>query len=419
VIAGWAAGLVLCLADSMMWCELGAALPGSGGTFHYLREAFRGTPLARILPFLFIWQFIFSAPLEVASGCIGFSSYLNVLWPAAWGPLAILPPGGGDPVLTTLGRLIACSVAGVAVVLLYRKIDSIGKLTVALWAGMIVTVAAVICTVSRRFDPALAFSLPPGGVRVDGQLALAFGAALSIAMYDFLGYYDICYLGDEVRDPAKTIPRAVIISVLAVAALYAVMNLGILGVLPVERVAKSTAIVADLSNEVWGSPAVTAAFTVLILWTAFASVFALLLGYSRIPYAAARDGYFFAVFKDLHPTKDFPRVALLVMGAVTIAACWFPFGDVLTALLTSRILAQFVAQVGAVIALRRNRPDVALPFRMWLYPAPCAVALAGWLFVFGTSGGYPILFGLGTLAAGLLAYGLIFRGRKGPESAAG
>lgn len=398
VMLGWGAGLVLALADSMMWCELGAALPGSGGTFHYLREVFRPFRVGRILPFIFIWQFIFSGPLEVASGCIGFTRYLDVLWPDGWGALALT-----SGALTLTGKVLATALVGVAVFILYRRIESIGKLTVLLWAGMLVTVGLVMVTAALRFDPALAFAAPPPELASNKHLALAFGAALAIAMYDFLGYYDICYLGDEVRQPARTIPRAVVISVVAVAAIYSVMNIGILGTLPLKQVQESIVIFTTLVEEVWGGWW-GRFFTILILWTAFASVFALLLGYSRIPYAAARDGYFFRVFADLHPTREFPRLSLLVLGAVTAVACWFPFGDVLTALLTSRILAQFVAQVAAVVVLRRGRPDIPRPFRMWLYPLPCLIALGGWLFIFATSGNGPILYGLGTLGVGIIAF---------------
>jgi basic amino acid/polyamine antiporter, APA family len=405
VILGWACGLILAIADSMMWCELGAALPGSGGTYHYLREVFRGRPLGRLLPFLFIWQFIFSGPLEVASGCIGFAGYFEVLWPASWGPLT-----------ATGGKVVASLVAVLAVALLYRKIGSIGKLTIALWAGMLLSVGVAIFTAARQFDPARAFALPAEGIKFNADFAWSFGAALGIAMYDFLGYYDICYLGDEVREPARTIPRAVVISVIVVAGIYTFMNIGIIGVIPLDQVIGSQHIGTDLVKTVWKSDLLAGGFAVLILWTAMASVFALLLGYSRIPYAAACDGYFFAPFKDLHPKKEFPRLSLLVLGAVTVVACWFSFDNVLTALLTSRIIAQFLAQVAAVIAVRRLRPDVALPFRMWLYPAPCLIALVGWTIVYIGQAKYgwgPVYYGLGTLALGGFAFLIFSRRRPG------
>ncbi len=406
VMLGWALGLVVVLADSMIWCELGAALPGSGGTYHFLKEVFRPFRFGRLVPFLFIWQFIFSGPLEAASGCIGFVNYLSRIWPESWGAL------DASGALTFQGKMVGSSLAALAVVLLYRKIGSIGKLTVCLWVGMLATVVVAIAAAASRFDPARAFAPVPGGFHLDAKFAVALGAALNIALYDFLGYYDICYLGDEVRDPVRTIPRAVVTSVLAVAAIYSVMNIGILGALPRTEIDSfKSAVFTHLVQSAWGNwPANL--FTVLILWTAFASVFALLLGYSRIPFAAARDGYFFRAFADLHPTRDFPRLSLLILGAVTMVACWLPFDRVLTALLASRILVQFVVQILAVVLVRRARPDIHLPFRMWLYPLPCLVALAGWLYAFGSSGGDSIAFSLGSLILGILTFALIFRVRR-------
>jgi amino acid transporter len=151
-------------------------------------------------------------------------------------------------------------------------------------------------------------------------------------------------------------------------------------------------------------PLVARMFTVLVLWTAFASVFALLLGYSRIPYAAARDGYFFRAFAKLHPTGGFPHVSLIVLGVLSILASALSLGTVIDALIATRILVQFVGQVGGLILLRRRRPDLPRPYRMWLYPVPALVALAGWLFIFATTGGLVILFSLALLAIGVASF---------------
>jgi amino acid transporter len=135
-------------------------------------------------------------------------------------------------------------------------------------------------------------------------------------------------------------------------------------------------------------------------------VFALLLGYSRIPYAAARDGYFFKVFERLHPTEQFPHVSLVVLGVIAIACSAFSLGAVIDALLVTRIVVQFLGQIGAVVLLRRRRPDLPRPYRIWLYPLPLAVALVGWVFVFATTQPPILLFGLGVLAAGVAGFAL-------------
>jgi len=142
----------------------------------------------------------------------------------------------------------------------------------------------------------------------------------------------------------------------------------------------------------------------MVLWTAFGSVFALLLGYSRVPYAAALDGYFFRVFGRLHPTKHFPYVSLLVIGVISILCGFFSLGMVIDALITTRILVQFIGQILGVTLLRRKEPDMPRPYRIWLYPIPNLLALFGWIFVFATTDWLIILFGIGTLCLGVVCF---------------
>ena len=385
---GWLLGTILAICDGLIWSELAAAMPGSGGTYLYLREAFERTRWGRLLPFLFIWQFILSGPLEVASGFIGFSQYLGYFWPTM-GPLE--------------SKLVPLGLGILVMALLYRRITAIARLTVVLWTGMILTVAWVIVSGLIHFDARLAFDFPPNAFGMSLGFLLGLGGAMRIAMYDFLGYYDICYVGGEVRSPERNLPRAIILSVVFVALIYSVMNLSIIGVVPWREAMQSPYVVADFMKRIYGGWA-GAAITVMILWTSVTSVFALMLGYSRIPYAAALDGYFFAPFARLHPTGGFPHVSLVVIGAISILASLLTLGWVIDALLVGRILIQFVGQVAAVHMLRKHRPDIERPFRMWLYPLPSVVALLGWAFLFVTADPQFIVFGLGTLAAGIVAF---------------
>ena len=380
----------------MVWAELGAMLPGSGGTYRYLREGFGSERFGRLMAFLFIWQFILSGPLEIASGYIGFANYARYILPD----------------LSRSGAIGLATVVGVVnIALLYRRIDSIGTLTVTLWVGTLVTTLAVIVTGAFHFDPAIAFDFPEGAFHFSTGFLFGLGAAARVGIYDYLGYYNICYIGDEVRDPGRVIPRSILISVLAVAIIYIAINLSIIGVVPWREFVPNTAhpqsdfIVSIFMERLYGSSVATV-FTLLVLWTAFGSVFALLLGYSRIPYAAATDGTFFKVFAKVHPEKHFPHVSLLLIGVIAIAASTLSLGMVIDALITTRILIQFMGQIVAVALLRRDRPDLERPFRIWLYPLPNLVALAGWVFVFSTSGATVILFGLVTLLAGVAAFGL-------------
>ena len=393
-LLGWLIALVIVIADGLIWSELGAMLPGSGGTYRYLREAFGQFGGGRLMAFLFIWQFILSGPLEIASGYIGFANYARYVWPGMTGSWTIA---------------LAVAVGLLNIALLYRRIDSIGTLTVSLWVGTLLTTLAVIVTGAMHFDPAIAFDVPSGAFKFSTGFLFGLGAASRIGIYDYLGYYNICYIGDEVRDPGRVIPRSILLSVLFVAIIYIAINLSIIGVVPWREFVPNTAhpeadfIVSIFMERIYGTSVATV-FTGLVLWTAFGSVFALLLGYSRIPYAAALDGTFFPVFARVHPTKRFPHISLLLIGVIAIAASTLSLGMVIDALITTRILVQFMGQIVAVTVLRRTRPDLPRPFRIWLYPIPNLVALAGWIFVFATSGTLVILFGLLTLAAGCGVY---------------
>ncbi len=393
---GWFFALLIAIPDGMVWSELGAAMPGSGGTYHYLREAFGRATLGRMMAFLFIWQFILSGPLEIASGCIGFAQYLGYLFPAL-----------RQPENVRLAQLLAAGVAALTVALLYRRITTIGKITVSLWIGTMLTVGAVIVSGALNFDARRAFDFPPGAFHFSWGFLLGLGAASRVGIYDYLGYYDVCYIGEEVKSPGRVIPRSILISLVVVAAIYFAINLSLIGVVPWREFVPAKdppdAVASMFMEKLYGSK-VAGVFTVMVLWTAVGSVFALMLGYSRIPYAAAQNGDFFKVFGKLHPTKDFPHVSLLVIGAVSIVCSFLPLMTVIDALLITRILVQFIGQIVAVILLRRRAPAMERPYRIWLYPLPCFIALAGWLFVFGTAGGKLILFGLGTLLVGLLLF---------------
>lgn len=393
---GWFLGAVLALCDGLVWSELAAAMPGTGGTYLYLREAFRGSRLGGILPFLFIWQFIFSGPLEIASGYIGFSQYVSYFW------------RGMTPLQA---HLVSVAVGTLVIVLLYRRITAVGRITVVLWVGVLLTMLWIIAGGLVHFHARVAFDFPPHAFTFSTGFAAGLGSAMLIAMYDFMGYYDICYTGGEVRDAARTIPRSIIYSVLAVAGLYSLMNLSIIGVVPWREAVESRFVASLFIEKLYGTTAASLA-TVLVLWTAFASVFALLLGYSRIPFAAAVDGHFFRVFARLHPTGKFPHVSLLAMGLLAIGASFFSLDAVITALLTSRVLVQFIAQIFALRRLRNRRLDIARPFRMWLYPVPSAIAFLGWTYIFLTSGWSFAAFGLLTLALGVAAYAIWTRVSK-------
>ena len=395
---GWIIGLLIAIPDGLVWAELGAAIPGSGGSYVYLRDGYGREKWGRLMAFLFIWQLIVSGPLEIGSGLIGIKQYLHFFW-----------PGAADAQINH--RLQFCTVVCglAAIALLYRKISSIGKLTVILWIGVLLTTGAVILGGLGHFDPKIAFDFPPRAFDFSMGFVFGLGAAARIGIYDYLGYYDICYVGDEVKDPGKNIPRSILISLVAVAFIYLAMNFSIIGVVPwrefavTDPNAEAPPIASIFIQRLYGSKT-AAVFTVMVLWTSFASVFALLLGYSRIPFAAAQDGCFFKVFGRLHPQKQFPHISLLLIGCLSIASSFLSLDTVLNALVTMRILVQFIGQAGAVIRLRQVKPEMERPFRMWLYPLPALMALVGWIFLFATSGLTMVLYSVGAVVVGASAF---------------
>lgn len=389
---GWLVAVMITIPDALVWGELGAAMPGSGGTYVYLRDGFGRETFGRMMAFLFVWQFILSGPLEIASGYIGLAQYLKYLWPN-------LTVGQTQWVIVIVGLL--------TIALLYRQITAIGTITVSLWIGTMLTTLAVIVTGAFHFDPKLAFDFSPGSFQFSLGFLLGLGAATRVGVYDYLGYYDVCYIGEEVQNPGKVIPRSIIISIVAVALIYVGINLSIIGVVPWREFVPATdpppPVVSLFMEKIYNSKVATV-FTVMVLWTAFASVFALLLGYSRIPYAAARDGCFFKVFGRLHPKKNFPHVSLVTIGLISIVCSFLPLMTVIDALLVTRILVQFIGQIFAVMLLRERAPKMERPYRIWLYPVPPLMALGGWLFLFATADVQLKNYGAATLVCGVLLF---------------
>ena len=391
---GWVLGAVLAICDGLVWAELGAAMPGSGGSYRYLKEIYGPQKLGRLISFLFIWQLSFSAPLSIASGCVGLSQYAAYFFPGLERVWAARTLSLNLPLLGLLqlswvampATFLAIGVCVLTAFLLYRRITAIARLTKLLWAGVMGTITWIIFAGLTHFNAHRAFDLPPGAFSFSRDFFHGLGGAMLIAAYDIGGYYNVCFLGDEVKEPGKNIPRALLLSILAVACLYVVMNVSILGVIPWRELAQSGAsnsklyVVSILMQRVYGHGA-AAVTSVLVMWTAFASVFSLTLGYSRVPYAAALDGNYFRAFARVHPVHKFPYVSLLALAGVAALFCFLRLADLIAALIVIRIVLQFLVQSIGVIVLRIRRPEMARPFRMWLYPIPALVAAASFVFI--------------------------------------
>ncbi len=430
---GWVVGALFAACDGLIWAELGAAMPGSGGSYRYLGELYGRHSLGRMVSFLFIWQLSFSAPLSIASGCIGLAQYAAYLWPSLGREflshqlLLQLPVLGKVElhVVVTGATLVAMAACLAAVALLYRRIEGIARLSGLLWVGVMGTILWVIVAGLSHFNSARAFTLPAGAFQLSGNFFLGLGAAMLVATYDYWGYYNVCFLGGEVKEPARNIPRALLLSILLVAVLYIVMNIAMLGVLPWQELAASARsgermyVVSLLMERVYGRWAGNLA-ALLVMWTAFASIFSLLLGYSRVPYAAATDGNYFRAFARVHQRHRFPHVSLLALGLVACAFCLLRLADVIAALVVIRILLQFLLQSAGLLWWRARTPQSERPFRMWLYPVPVLAAIAGFIFVLLSRRGFmrEIRLAIVILLAGSLVYLIrAYRNRDWPFSA--
>ncbi len=393
---GWFLGAAIAIADAMVWGELAAAFAGSGGSYVYLLNAFGRERWGLFWAFMFIFQILSSGPLEIASSNIGIADYLGYVW------------RGMTPLES---KLVAAGVGVIATALLYRRITSIAKLMVTLWAGMLVTVGWVILAGFTHFKANLAFSFPPHAFSFNTAFFLGLGSATLYVMYCYLGYYAVCYLGDEVLDPPRVIPRSMVISIACVLLIDFLVCVSITGVIPWKEAMQSQFVASEFMQKIYGNWA-GVAITALIIWAAFAATYALMLAYSRIPYAAALDGNFFRVFSKVHEEKDFPHLSLLLIGGLSVAASFFNLADVISALITARILVQFVGQVVAVVFLRRYRPEVHRPFKMVLYPLPAALAFFGWMYVFLDAGTKYIVYGLLTLVLGCAAFLILSKKKR-------
>jgi len=379
-IWAWLLGAAIAVADGLVWAELGAALPRAGGSYAFLREIYGPDRAGNWLSFLYVWQLSFSAPLSIASGCIGLSSFLAWFWPGLEdAPIAGLPA-------LHYANFSAAGACLLVTALLYRNLSQVTRLAWVLFAGVMAALTGVIVSGFAHAAATGGWHMPASPATSAAVAIGGLAQATLIATYDYWGYYNITFLGSEVLQPERTIPRAILLSVLFVSAFYVAMNLA---ALPAVRDAASHAaagaevhlqLAAEIAQSAFGAWA-GRLMAALIVWTAFASVFSLLLGYSRVPFAEARDGNYFRVLAAVHPKHGIPHRSLVALGLVASAFCFFSLQQVITMLVVTRILLQFFLQQVGVMVLRVQRPELERPFRMPLYPLPPLAAMAGFVFI--------------------------------------
>ena len=379
-IWAWILGAAIAIADGLVWAELGAAFPRAGGSYAFLREIYGPDGAGNWLSFLFVWQLSFTAPLSIASGCIGLSGFLGIFWPGIdRAPIAALP-------MLHYSGFVAAAACLLVTWMLYRRLSVITGMAWVLFGGVMAAIAGVIVSGFARAAATGGWHMPAAPA-LPAALALSgLAQATLICTYDYWGYYNICFLGAEVRQPERTIPRAILLSVFFVATFYILMNLAALPSMggaaahAVESAALRIRLVAEIAASAFGHWA-GYIIALLVIWTAFSSVFSLLLGYSRVPYAAARDGNYFRFLGAVHPRHGIPHRSLVALGIVAACFCFFSLQQVITMLVITRIVLQFFLQQAGVIWLRIRRPDLNRPFKIPLYPLPPLAAMAGFIFI--------------------------------------
>ena len=399
-LAGWILGALIALCDGLVWAELGSRYPGSGGTYVYVREIFGGASWGRLFAFLFNWQYVFSIALLIATGYIGFAQYAGFLY----APLAAN---------ANLTHLLAVAIGILTIALVYRRITAASGLAALLAVFAIVTVLIVAVAGFAHGNVHRAFTIAP----LHTAFLSGLGGALYITLYDYAGYSQIALVGEEVRQPQRTLPLAIVASILIVLALYLFLQVGVLSALPWQQLfdahgnPKPSAqfVGSTVVANSWGSPA-GIGVTVLVLITAFASLYGNLIGAARVPFAAARDGVFLPAFARLHPRGQFPYVAILGIGAISLAACFFTLDAVIAALTAAAILGGALPQIAALFTMRARGERA--PFRMMLYPLPALAAAAGWIFAFASTGSAAIVFGTLWLIAGVIVFLAVARSQK-------
>jgi fructoselysine transporter len=384
----WIAGAVLSFVDAMVWSELGAVFPKAGGSYNFLKESYGPTGAGKLMSFLFVWQTMIQAPLVIASASIGFASYLSYL----------------VPLTPFLSKVVSGGVVIVIIALLYRRIESIGKISVLLWVGVMVTIIWIICGGLFHGNFSAPLRQMNDGLALNFVFVSSLGFASVKSVYSYLGYYNVCHLGAEITSPARNIPRSMFLSIAGISVLYLLMNISVTSVIPWNEAKDYEFVISVFAERLFGNVAAVI-MTCLILWVAFASVFSATLGYSRIPYAAAEDGAFFKVFARLHPTKQFPYVSLLVLGAIAfVFSLLFRLSDVIKAILAMRIMVQFIGQAIGLLLLRRKRGKTFFPYKMPFFPLPVYAAIAMWIFILLSTGSFMVISGLVVSFAGLIVY---------------
>ena len=369
VLAAWILGLFIVLLGAFCYAELGAAFPKAGGPYVYLSRG-----LGPLWGFLFGWMSSFlERPVGMATLAAGFVRFLGFLFPVVAMPLFTSHFGRYDFTFTT-AQPLAAFVVIVATAINYFSVRMSGAIQVLLTslkmaAILVIVIGGVLFGPKNASQAALSFS--QFGLGTIGALL----TALVPAMWAYNGFTDLGDLGEEIISPQKNIPRAIILGLLTVGALYLMANVVYFHILPFADVAASQHVASEVVQTFGGSRG-AAWLTAAMALSAFGALHVVVLTGARIPYAMARDGVFFHFAERIHPSFRTPSGALILLGSIAALLALSGTYEELYSLFVFAVWIFFALTAIALLRLRRKEPNLIRPYRAWGYPCTPLIFLA-------------------------------------------
>ncbi len=402
----WLVGGLLTLAGALSYAELAAALPRAGGQYVYLREAF--SPL---FGFLYGWTLLGAINTGfVAAVAVAFAKTLGFFLPGVGEEHVLLAVAGlrfssaQAVALAVIAVLTWLNVTGLRTGAAVQNAFTVAKL--AAIAALVVMAVATARGDTANFRPLLGLALGPEGLKLGLFAALA--GAMSKALFSYDAWTSVTFAAEEVKEPEKNLPRSLLLGTLGVTAAYGAAVAVYLYVVPIDQMARvaENRIATEAAVRIIG-PAGGAFIALAVLVSTFGCVNGLTLAGARVVYAMARDGLFFRGTATVHPRYRTPAAALVLHGAVAAALTLSgTYSDLLTLTAFSSLLFNVLTVIGLFV-LRRRRPDLPRPYRVWAYPvAPLLYVAVALFFLVYMPVADPRNTGLGLLltAAGVPAY---------------
>jgi APA family basic amino acid/polyamine antiporter len=409
VFVVWIFGGLLTLAGALSYAELAAAIPEAGGEYAYLREAY-----GPLWGFLYSWTQMWVAKSgSIATLATGFFYYLANFFPALDGVFYRLPlPLGphGSPLDLRWGQLLAIGLIAALAWLNYFGVKLGGDVQVAVTTVKVVLIAGIVVA-------GLGFGSPHAAAPVSAVplTAAGFFAALVAALWAYDGWNNVAMVASEVRDPQRNLPRALIGGTLAVIAIYLLANAAYFRVLSPVEVGASPRVAGEMMRRILGS-AGAGGVSIAAMISIFAALNGSILTGSRVPYAAARQGYFFRAIARVDEKHRTPGVSILALSAWSALLV---LSGSYRQLFTYVIFASWILYgmaTAAVIVLRIKRPDLPRPYRTFGYPVvPILFVLVAGVFIISTLWDSPreSIMGIALILLGLPFYAYWSHRRSG------